>query len=581
MKFSTPVLVAASTALVIACNGGPTRPGAAPAETAPIGHASPTRGAVQGHLDLGKVGDSHFATSCDREVQPDFDDAVALLHSFFYEEARRRFAAIATRDPGCAMAHWGIAMTLYHPVWAGPTPAELEEGAAATERAKSLGAKTAREQGYIHAIEAFYGRADQRAAGPTSESCHGPVGGEHRARALAYERAMQALSATYADDAEAAIFYALALLGTASPTDKTYENQLRAAAMLEKLYPAHANHPGIAHYLIHSYDYPELAARALPHAKAYAGIAPQVPHALHMPSHIFTRLGMWRESIASNRSSAEAARRYGAELHPGATYFDELHALDYLEYAYLQTADDRSAKAVVDQIATVEKTYPEIDMAAAYAFGAIPARYALERRQWADAATLTVRPTPFWAAFPFAEANLELAHALGAARSGDVEGARKATARLEALGEAIRDPKFQFFAKQVEMQTMAASAWLARAQAKNDEAERLLRRAAELEDTLGKHPVTPGAIVPVRELLGDLLLELKQPARALTEYEASLRLYPGRFAPLYGAGHAAELAGQGDAARKYFGELIALAKGGDGARAELAHARAFMGAPAK
>jgi hypothetical protein len=292
--------------------------------------AQPPRATV----DLGKVGDSHFATSC--EPAKEFDEAVALLHSFFYEEAHRRFSAIATHDGGCAMSQWGLAMTLYHPVWTGPTPGELTDGKAAAARAVAIGGKTPREQAYIDAIAAFYGGADSApSGGHVAQSRHSPVAGEHRARAVAYQKAMKKLAADFPDDVEAQVFHALALLGSAAPVDLTYASQLEAAGILEKLYPAHANHPGIVHYLIHSYDYPELATRALPAAKAYAGIAPQVPHALHMPSHIFTRVAMWHESIASNRASVEAARSYSAVYHPGETYFDELHALDYLAYAYL------------------------------------------------------------------------------------------------------------------------------------------------------------------------------------------------------------------------------------------------------
>jgi hypothetical protein len=295
-----------------------------------------------------------------------------------------------------------------------------------------------------------------------------------------------------------------------------------------------------------------------------------------MPSHIFTRVAMWQESIDSNRASAAAARRYAAVFHPGETYFDELHALDYLEYAYLQTGDDAKAKELVDHVATVDKTYPAIDMAAAYGLSAIPARYAMERRQWAEAAALKPNTTPSAVAFPFAAANVEFARGVGAARSGDVEGARKAVAHLKALRGEIRDPKFQFFANQVEMQTAATSAWLARAQGKNDEAKRLARQAADLEDAIGKHPVSPGAVVPARELLADMLVDLKEPAAALVEYESSLRRYPGRLYALAGAARAADLAGMGDVAKKYYADVLSAAKAGDGARREIAQARAFV-----
>lgn len=492
-------------------------------------------------VDLGKVGDSHFATSC--EPTKEFDDAVALLHSFFYEEASRRFAAIATHDGGCAMSQWGLAMTLYHPVWTGPTPTELAAGRAAAARAVAIGGRTPREQAYINAIAAFYAGADGPSAdGPVGQSCHGPIGGDHRARALAYEKAMKTLQSDFPGDVEASVFYALALLGSAAPLDPTYSNQLAAARILEAVYASHPNHPGVVHYLIHAYDSPELANRALPAARAYAAIAPQVPHALHMPSHIFTRVGQWRESIDSNRASVGAARRYAAVYHPGEAYFDELHALDYLAYAYLQLGDDVKAKEVVDYAATVDKTFPAIDMVAAYGLAAIPARYAMERHEWRDAAALTVRATPYFEAFPFAEANIELARGVGAARSGDVAGAARAVERLNGLREKIRDPKFVFFAKQVGMQAMVTSSWLAHAQGKNDEAKALAREAADLEDAIGKHPVSPGSILPARELLADMLVELNEPGAALVEYESSLRRYPGRRYALAGAARAASLA---------------------------------------
>jgi hypothetical protein len=567
------LVVLAALSLPISCSS-PQAPVLRPAtaSVAPTSVATVPPPPQAATIDLGKVGDSHFATSC--EPAKEFDDAVALLHSFFYEEAHRRFAAIAAHDGGCAMAHWGLAMTLYHPVWAGPTPTELAEGKAAAARAVAIGGKTAREQAYVNAIAAFYKAPDSApSAGPVGQSCHGPVGGEHHARAVAYEKAMKQVAADFPDDVEASAFYALALLGSAVPTDATYANQLEAARILEKVYASHPNHPGIVHYLIHAYDYPELAARALPAAKAYAAIAPQVPHALHMPSHIFTRVAMWQESIDSNRASAQAARRYAAVFHPGETYFDELHALDYLEYAYLQTGDDAKAKEVVDQVATVDKTYPAIDMAAAYGLSAVPARYAMERHQWAEAAALKARATPSAMAFPFAEANVELARGVGAARSGDVEGARKAVERLKALREEIRDPKFLFFAKQVEMQGTATAAWLARAEGKNEEAKKLAREAADLEDAIGKHPVSPGAVIPARELLADMLVDLKEPGAALVEYESSLRRYPGRLYALAGAAHAAELAGKSDVAKKYYAEVLSVAKGGDGTRAEIADAR--------
>ena len=292
--------------------------------------------------DLRKTGTVHLATSCAPSVQEDFEHATALLHSFFYDEARRVFTQVATRDPKCAMAQWGIAMTEWHPLWTPPGPEEMKAGQEAIAKAKAIGGKTDLERGYIASLEAFYGAATvQGASGEVGLSCHGSTGGgDHPARAAAYEKAMAQLYAQHPDDVEVATFYALSLLGSASPTDKTLKNQTRATQILEPLFVKNPSHPGIVHYLIHGYDYPPVAEKGLPAAKAYADIAPWVPHALHMPAHIFTRLGMWNDVIASNLASADASRQYAARAHPDATSFEELHALDYMIYGYLQTGQD-------------------------------------------------------------------------------------------------------------------------------------------------------------------------------------------------------------------------------------------------
>ena len=526
--------------------------------------------------DLSKVGTVNFPISCAPGTQKDFDRAVALLHSFFYDEARRSFESIVARDPKCGIAHWGVAMTLYHPVWAAPSEEELKLGLAAANTALTVGAKTPRELGYINAVRAFY-TSTLPSDGVAGESCHGLVGTDHRGRALAYEKVMEKLQADYPKDVEAKIFYALALLGTAPPGDPALTNQTKAAAIMEPLFAKFQNHPGLAHYLIHAYDYPSTAARGLPAAKSYAAMAPWVPHALHMPSHIFTRLGMWQEAVDANLASADAARSYAASRYPGSASFEELHALDYLVYAYLQTGHTAKAKEALDRTYAIGKTFPEVDFVVAYAAGAIPARFALERRQWAEAAKLPLQQPTLWGKFPFAEAHLEFAHAVGAARSGNAALARKAAERLQALADKIpqADPKFQFFTKQVRMQQLAATGWVAYAEGKKEEALKILRTAADAEDKLGKHPVSPGAIYPVRELLGDLLVELKRPADALVEYEASLKIYPARFNGLYGAGYSAELAGQKDLANKYYKALVALAAG-DNSRVEVGHAKEFL-----
>ena len=349
----------------------------------------------------------------------------------------------------------------------------------------------------------------------------------------------------------------------------------RRLGILEKLWKKNPQHPGVAHYLIHSYDYPALATRGLAAARSYGSIAPWVPHALHMPSHIFTRLGMWEESIAANRSSADASRAYAAMRHRDATEAEELHALDYMAYSYLQEAEDAKAKEIVDFAATVRKTNPELEFSAAYALAAIPSRYALERNAWADAAALRVPGLPHWSSFPFMEALIEYAHALGRAHTGDLDGARKAMDRMRQLRDATADPKFDYFKRHLDLQMQAASAWVAYGEDKKEEAVDLLRRTADAEDILGKHPVSPGALVPAREQLGDLLLKLDRPKEAQQEFEAALKIYPGRFRGLYGAAQAAEQIGEKEKARHYYAKLTEqTAKAGD-SRSELAQLREY------
>lgn len=512
------------------------------------------------HEELGKV---DFRVSCSPAAQNQFNRADALLHSFGYEQAEKAFAEVLTTDPGCVMAYWGIAMSQNHPLWAPPTPDELRKGLAAVEKARSMPIKTDRERDYIAAIEAFYKDHDKV---------------DHPTRTIAYEKAMEQVYTRYPDDREAAIFYALSLLGTASsrPVDKTFSKQKRAAEILNPIVSQEPNHPGVAHYIIHSYDYPELANLALPAARAYAKIAPSSPHALHMPTHIFTRLGLWQESIRSNIASADAAKRLVAKTHPGCGSYDQLHAMDYLVYAYLQTGQDQKAKQVLDELKAIDKLDANV-LAAAYSFAAAPARYAVERGRWSDAARLTPHPASFpWNRFPHAEAITYFARAIGSARSGDPVAARKDVERLEALRQTLIASKDPYWPTQVEIQKISAEAWIAKAESRNEDAVKLMRSAAELEDSTDKHPVTPGAIVPARELFGDLLLELGRPAEALKEYEASLQTSPNRLKGLYGAGRAAELAGDKKKAKNFYQKLVALSENADGELAEFSHARKFL-----
>jgi hypothetical protein len=522
--------------------------------------ATPSR-AAEGE----KFGTVDFATSCNAAAQPPFKVGVALLHSFALDHAIKWFTEAAQIDPVCAIAHWGVAMAwLGNPLAAPPSPRGLKEGWAAVERAKAAGAKTQRERDYISAIETLYKDADKV---------------DHRTRTLAYAKAMEELAQRYPDDREAAIFYALALNITLNPNDKTYANQLKAAAILEKGFAEQPNHPGVAHYLIHSYDFPPIASKGLPAARRYAGIAPAAPHAQHMPSHIFTRVGAWQESIDANRASAKAALASVADnqYQFGLRSYEALHAFDYMMYAFLQLAKDREARALMEEVGATRKLNVD-HFAGAFALAAIPARFRLERGHWAEAAGLAVTPSDVpWDRFAQAESIIWFARGLGAARSGDIASARKDLARLDALRDALTQAKSAYWAQQSEIQRRAVAAWIALAEGKKEEAVTLMRSSADLEDSTEKHPVTPGAIKPARELLGDMLLEAGQPGEALKEFEASQRTDPDRFNGLYGAARAAELAGDREKARAHYARLVSLAAQADTERPELRQAKAFLG----
>ena len=463
--------------------------------------------------DLGNIGKAHLETSCNEPAQQEIDRGVALIHSFWYAPAEKAFRKAAALDAGCGMAWWGVAMANLHPLWAPPTPEELKTGKEAAEKAAGVGAPSDREKQYIVAINTYYANSDVV---------------DHRTRLLAYETAMAGLERDQPKDREAAIFHALALIGTASPNDKTYANQKKAAAILNRVLPEEPEHPGIAHYLIHGFDSPALAELALPAARVYAKLAPGSPHALHMPSHIFTRLGLWDESIASNIASAEKARSYVAVVMPGATAFDELHAIDYLVYAYLQQGKIGEARKLVEKLAAVKKVDNPSQFAAAYAISAVPARFALERRQWKDAAALKVPSVIAWDKVPYAEANIHFARGIGAVRSNQLPTAREAVARLAAIRQALLDQKSSYWADQVEIQRLAVAAWLAHAEKNDEEALKLMRAAADLESSTDKHPVTPGPIIPARELLAQLLLDTGKRADALAEAQLVLKDAPNR-----------------------------------------------------
>ena len=465
-----------------------------------------------------KLGKVSFPTSCAPKVQEQFDRGVALLHSFAYAAAEKAFQDVAERDPHCAIAHWGMAMTCFRQLWDPPIiPATMLIAQKEIQRAHQIGTSSERERQFINALSLIYQDA---ATVP------------YRTRAENYEHAMSDLAAKNKKDLEAQVFYALALLANASPADKTHAKQKQAAELLEPLDRAYPQHPGIPHYLIHAYDNSELAPRGRAAAKAYAQIAASTPHALHMPSHIFTRLGLWDDSIASNVAARKAAHQQGDTG-------EELHAMDYLVYAYLQSGREKEAAQVIEQLTRMPQLNSG-DFKIAYAATAMPVRYAVERKQWADA-TRIVPPT---GAPPHVVAIAVWARGLGLARSGRAAEARTEIAKLRLLEEQLRTSGNDYWATQVGIQTREVMAWTAQANKKPEEAAALLRASADDEDAIEKLPVTPGPIIPAREQLGDLLLEQNHPALALKEFEVALVNAPARRGAMQGAAHAAELSGR-------------------------------------
>jgi len=491
--------------------------------------------------ELAKLGKVKFAISCNAAAQPVFAQGVAMLHSFWFEEADHAFSRVAALDPSCAMAHWGIAMSLYHPLWAPPTREMLARGAAEVENARASRRRTAREDQYIAAIAAFYQGWDQRG---------------HAERALGYLKAMARVHLAYPQDPEAALFYALALIANASPADHALTDQRRAGEIAEAIFATQPDHPGAAHYIIHAYDYPELASRALAAARRYARIAPTVPHALHMPSHTFTQVGAWQESIDSNLASKAAAHDYGARTLMKGAWEEELHAMDYLVYAYLQQGQDGAAQAIVRELATITQSSPEKSRKSAYAFDAIPARYAIERRRWREAAALEPRPGPF----PRAAALTYFARGYARARLGDLAGAHADLDTLAATRARLvtSSEEGASAATFVEIQRLAVAAWIAHAEHRDDEATPLMRDAADLEDATDDGPITPGPIARARELLGELLLELDQPGPALAAFNTALAKAPLRFNALLGAARAARKLGNRAQAEALAHQLDAL-----------------------
>jgi hypothetical protein len=499
------------------------------------------------HVPVEKLGTVHFVTSCNPEAQQEINRAVALLHSFQFSRAIAGFNEALTDDATCGIGYWGIALSQWsNPFAAGlKDKSQLQAGRASSELGEKTGARTERERAYIQAVAALYKDFENI---------------PQRSRLIAYRDAMEAVAAKYPTDHEAQIFYALAIAASEDPADKTYAGRLKAGAILDKLFGEEPNHPGLAHYIIHTYDVPPLAGRGLEAARRYSAIAPDAPHALHMPSHTFTRTGYWQDSINSNVAAATAAKREGQTA-------EELHASDYEIYAYLQIGQDEAARRVLSSLPEIASRFdPNVVIGGAggpatgyFAQAAIPARYALERGDWKQAAQLTLHETPF----PYTEAMTWFARGLGAARLGQATAAYDAATSLKQIHERLLKSGENYWALQVEIEELEVRAWAKMAGGNKQDALLQLQSAAELEDGTEKGAVTPGPLAPARELLGEMLLAANKPAPALEQFEATLKKEPRRFRALYGAGKAAQLAGRPEVSRKYFRELVKACEHGD------------------
>ncbi|SFP90874.1 tetratricopeptide repeat protein [Parafilimonas terrae] len=503
----------------------------------------------------------NFDMTCGVAAKKDFNLAVELLHSFEYDEAEKVFAKVIDEFPNCAMAYWGIAMCNFHPLWSPPTEAELQKGAKAIAIANSIQTKSEREAGYINAIGLYYKDWDTK---------------DHYTRCLYFEKAMEQLCAKHPDDNEAAIFYALALDAAASPADKTYTKQKKAGSILNALYAKEPDHPGIIHYIIHTYDYPGLAQLALPAAQAYAQVAPSSAHALHMPSHIFTRLGLWDEDIRSNLQSVAAAQCYAKQAGISGHWDEELHGLDYLVYAYLQKGNNKLAAQQVSYLNSIRLVYP-VNFKIAYAFAAIPSRYVLENSKWEEAAELQLPQANFsWGAYPWQEAIVHFTRTLGAAHIGKINEAKAELAKLYQLKDILDKQKDSYNAKEVAIQIKAGNAWVQFEQGDTANALKEMKLAADMEDSIEKHPVTPGKVLPARELLANMLMQTNQNKAALNAYDAVLIKNPNRFNSLYNAGIAAQKSGDNEKANFYFKQLLAVTDIASSGRPEIGVARSFL-----
>jgi len=521
----------------------------------------PTVWAQAEHSASEHFGTAHLTTSCSAEVQPQFDRAVTMLHSFFFPETVKAFTAIAATEPSCAMAYWGIAMSQRPNPLVPPFSKELlQAGWNAIEKARAANAPTQRERDWIEAVALFYDEYDTV---------------DQKTRTARYERAMSNLHERYPDDTEIAVFYALALNEAVDLTDKTYYRQLKAAAILEPLAQKFPDHPGIVHLIIHSYDYAPIAARGLPAARRYAALAPSAPHALHMPSHIFSTLGMWREAITADLASDAATKDYAARTAPAANVAANparYHSLDFLMNAYLQLGQDEKAKAIVDERNTVNQLSGDYRLSGHTAFAAIPVRYAIERGEWAEAAELPVAPSPY----PQAEAITWFGRALGAARSGDPVDARRDVNELARLRAKLSAAKDEYWVAQLDIYTQAAEAWIALAEHRPRRALMSMREAADREDRTEKNVAMENRLSPMRELLGELLLEAGRPDEAQREFDASLQTVPNRYRSLAGAARASGLLRHEQDARTYHERLLTLTRDADSERPGILAARAYV-----
>ncbi len=521
-------------------------------------------GLLRGDLKLcgsGQFGEVSFSLACNYRVRDDFELAVSLLHSFEYEESEKAFVKVIDADPECVMAYWGVAMSNFHPLWAPPSKEELEKGSKILEIAEKL-PKSDRAKEYLDAIRGFY--EDWAKV-------------DHKTRTKRFEKKMEALYLNNPLDKEAAIFYALALNASADPADKSYTNQRKAGALLEGLFPDQPDHPGIAHYIIHNYDNPELAPMALNTARRYASIAPASAHAQHMPSHIFTRLGLWEESIQSNLNSTSSAICYSSSIDPQAHWDEEVHGMGYLVYAYLQKGQNDEALEQYEYLQTFKKIFPA-NFKIAYTAAAIPSRIALENKNWEAAAKLQLPLSTLvpWEQFPWQKSILHFARAMGSVRSGNTVSAEKELKILMSFNEELKDIGEVYKANQVLIQIRIIEAWILFAKGDDKKALTLMQLAAEMEANTAKHPVTPGEVLPAGELLADMLLAMDKSPEALEAYESDMKQHPNRFNGIYGAAIAAKKSGHILKAVNYFIKLLENASSTGSERPELEEARVFL-----